>query len=340
MLRLCLAASGGGHLRQILDLKPVWEKAPYVIVTEDTALGRSLAVEHQVEFVDHFALGQAKLGHPWAMARSAMRNFVQSVRIIVRHKPDVVISTGAGAVFWAAMVAKLFGAKVILIDSFARWDRPSLFARLLKPFANEIVVQSHAIGQVWPEARIFDPLRVLQKPRPPKESLLFVTVGATLGFPRMVDAVLDLKTTGKIPERIIMQVGDTKIGRPIPADIEVHKDLSFEEMKQILSRSDLVICHGGTGSIITALQAGCRTIVFPRRFSRGEHYDEHQLEISGAMEARGLAIMVEDEADLMSALERARGADPKVATTDTSELAQFIAERMQTWSSAARPNRL
>lgn len=332
MLKLCLAASGGGHLRQILDLKPVWESAPYFIVTEDTALGRSLASQHHVEFVEHFALGQAKLGQPWKMATSAFRNLVQSARIIAYHKPDVVISTGAGAVFWAAMLAKLRGSKVVLIDSFARWDRPSMFARLLRPFADEVVVQSRSIGHVWSQARVFDPLRILQTPRPPKEPLVFVTVGATLGFPRMVEAVINLKAAGKIPERVIMQVGDTQINGEVPSDIEIHKELSFEEMKQYLSRSDLVICHGGTGSIITALQAGCRTIIFPRRFARGEHYDEHQLEISRAMEARGLATIVEEEEDLASALVQARASDPKVATTDTSELALFLAERMQYWS--------
>src|SRR6516165_6935795 len=54
-LRLCLAGSGGGHVRQILDLEPAWSGHDYFFLTEDTALGKSLALQHRTHFVPHFA---------------------------------------------------------------------------------------------------------------------------------------------------------------------------------------------------------------------------------------------------------------------------------------------
>ena len=66
-LRVCLAGSGGGHVRQLLDLETVWSKYDHFIVSEVSALSRSLASSHPVFFVSHFAYGQAKLGTPFRM---------------------------------------------------------------------------------------------------------------------------------------------------------------------------------------------------------------------------------------------------------------------------------
>lgn len=326
-LKLCLAASGGGHVRQLLDLEPVWSAYDHFFVTEDTALGRSLADKYPVRFVAHYALGQARLGRTGAMVRGAIRNFVQSLKIIVSERPDVVITTGAGAVYWTAMAARALGAKVMLIDSFARFDAPSKFARGLKPFATETIVQSAALKDHWPDARLFDPFRTLEGSPPPKQPLLFATVGATLGFPRLVDSVLRLKASGRLPERVILQIGDVEPPRDIPDGVEVHKAIPFDRVQAILADAAFVVCHGGTGSLITALRAGCRTIAMPRLFSLGEHYDDHQEEITAAFAARGLVELALDTDDLGDCVDRARARTPVMATTDPKALIDYL----RTW---------
>ena len=217
-LRLCLAASGGGHVRQLLDLEPAWCDQDYFFVTEDTALGRSLAEKHPVRFVEHYALGQARLGRTADMLKGAARNFAQSLAIVRSERPDVVVTTGAGAVYWTAMGARASGAKVILIDSFARFDAPSKFARALRPFATETIVQSEALKLHWPDARLFDPFRVLDSSPPRKQPLLFATVGATLGFPRLVDAVLKLKASGALPNASYCRSGMSTCHRTCPME--------------------------------------------------------------------------------------------------------------------------
>ena len=147
-MKICLAASGGGHLRQLLDLAPFWEKRDYVFVTEPTAMGESVARRHPTEFVPHVALGQAKLGRPLAMIRSAIANFAASWRIVSRHRPDLFISTGAGSMFFTGLIARLRGAKIIVIDSFARFDNPSAFARIAGPIAHHRIAQSPAAAAV------------------------------------------------------------------------------------------------------------------------------------------------------------------------------------------------
>lgn len=316
-LKLCLAASGGGHVRQLLDLEPAWSRHDAFFVTEDTALGHSVAAKHRTHFVSHVAVGQAKLGKPFTMIRAGIRNFVQSARAILKERPDMVISTGAGAVFFAVLWARLLGARVVVIDSFARFDQPSLFARIAAPFAHELVVQSAPLGRAFPRAHVFDPLRTLDGPRPPKRPLLFATVGATLPFDRLVETVAEAKRRGALPEQVLAQVG---IGGIRPDGLDCVETLPFETIQETLREADLVVCHGGTGSLITALREGCRVIAMPRLFERGEHYDDHQAEITSAFQARGLIRVANSPEELIEALADVRSREPKLATTDPSEL--------------------
>lgn len=320
-LTICLAGSGGGHVRQLLDLEGVWSSHNYYFLTEDSALSRSLAEKHPVRYVSHVALGQARLGSPFRMAWHAVLNFFQSAKAIIGDRPDYVISTGAGAVFFGILWAKLFGAKIIMIESFARFDRPSAFARIASPFADFKIVQSAKLLEFIPDAKVFDPLKVFDKQRPEKKKLIFATVGATLPFNRMIEAVGKLKADGLIEDDVVVQTG---VGGVAPPGVKSFETLPFEQMQSYLRDADIVVCHGGTGSLITALREGCRVIVMPREFERGEHYDNHQSEIASAFAARGLVMNVRNTEELGSAIKTARTRPALFATTDTSALTSYV----------------
>jgi UDP-N-acetylglucosamine transferase subunit ALG13 len=325
--KICLAASGGGHVRQLLDLQPVWSAHDYFFVTEDTALGRNLEGEHRCYFVPHFAWGQAKLGAPFRMLGRALKSFVQSARLIARERPDVLISTGAGAVFPVLLCARLSGAKVIMIESFARFDKPSLFGRIASPFAHEVIVQSAKLAPVYPRAKVFDPLKILDREAPPKAPLLFATVGATLPFDRLVASVAALKAEGAIPERVILQTG---VGGKKPDGLdEVVETLPFDRVKDVLREASIVICHGGTGSLITALREGCHVIAIPRLAELGEHYDDHQAEITEAFVSRDLVLAANSVPELAAALQEARNRKRVLATTDPVSLIAYLREILE-----------
>jgi UDP-N-acetylglucosamine transferase subunit ALG13 len=312
-------------VRQLLDLEPVWSEYDYFFVTEDTALGRTLADQHRTFFLPHFAWGQAKQGAVLKMLWRAFLSFFRSAAIIRRERPDVVISTGAGAVFPVVLWGRLLGAKTIVVESFARFEKPSLFGRIAGPLAHEMVVQSAKLGAVYPKARVFDPLRMPQTQPPPKAPLLFATVGATLPFDRLVRSVAQLKAEGAIPERVIIQTG---VGGLTPEGLEVHETLPFDEVQALLKDASIVVCHGGTGSLITALRQGCHVIAMPRLSELGEHYDDHQSEITEAFVQRGLIQAAKDAEALRQALAAARSRPRVVATTDPVGLIAFLREAL------------
>lgn len=325
-LRICLAASGGGHLRQTLDLQPAWRDYDHFFVTEKSALGESVAKDHRSHFIAHYSFGQIRWGQPLKMLAAMARNFLQSFRIVLHERPDVVLTTGAGAVFWTCLIARALGARLILIESFARFHGPSKSGRMMRPFANDVIVQSAKLKEQWPQALIFDPFRLEQGERPPKKALALATVGATLPFDRLSGAMLKLSRDGSIPEEMIIQTGE---GSAVTAADEAGRlkcveTLDFTQMRAILRDAEVVVTHGGTGSLITALREGCRVVAMPRRFHYREHYDDHQLEIINAFADRGLIEVALEAEDLAPAIERARQKTPVMATTDPSALLGWL----------------
>ena len=318
-------ASGGGHLRQLLDLETAWHGHDAVWVTEDTALSRSLARGRDMRFVTHAALGQGRLGAPVRMAVSGIRNLIESVAHMLAIRPQVLISTGAGSAFASLLCARLLGARIIVIESFARFDHPSAFGRIAGPFAHERIIQSAALHAHWPDAALFDPLRVLDDAAPPKRQFLFATVGATLPFDRLVTMVGVLKTRGDLPEDVLVQTGE---GGVRPASVPCVDSLSFDAIGETLQAAEFVVCHGGTGSLVTALRAGCKVVAVPRRFALGEHYDDHQSEIVRAFAARGLIETADTADELAAALARLRTRPPVLATTDHTRLVAHLAEQL------------
>lgn len=330
-LRVCLAASGGGHVRQLLDLEGAWGPYDAFFVSEDTGLSRSLEQRRPTFFVEHVALGQGRLGAPLKMIAAGVRNAVQSARIVMRERPDVVVTTGAGSMFFTLFWARLMGARIVVIESFARFRNMSAFARLAGPLAHVKVLQSAALSKNWPGAPVFDPMRPLDGPRPAKEPLVFATVGATLPFNRLVASVEALKRQGVIDERVVVQTG---VGGMRPDGLECHETLPFEEMLSMLRRAEIVVCHGGTGSLITALREGCHVIAMPRLFERGEHYDDHQAEITEAFAERGLILVAHSVEELAAAVVTTRSREPVMATSDPSGLTDYLGSLLAQWSRA------
>ena len=328
---ICLSAAGGGHFRQLLDIEALWSQYPHLIVTENTVLTRALSNREDIENVPHFALGQVRIGKGLAMVRAALASCVASLGIIIRRRPDIVITTGSGSQFFILLWARLFGIKVVLIDSFARFHAPSKFARLAGPLAHIRIAQSANSARKWRGSHSFDPLVTAPALPQVKERLLFATVGATLPFPRLETAIVELKRAGKIPERVVLQVGRHTPRHDPVEGLEIVEEVPFGELQNLLARADLVVCHAGTGSILTALSNSCSVVAMPRSIQHGDHYDNHQEEIAGVFAGRGLVQTASDSASLLNALDRARKAPRHTVRMDHQRLIAFLEERFASW---------
>ena len=142
--KLLLVASPGGHLFQLWALRDAWEGIERVWVTLDTADVRALLPDEDVLFAH---------GPTNRNLTNLLRNLVFSFRVVRRVRPAVIVTTGAGVAVPFAWVGRLFGARVVYVETLARVEKPSLSYRLAAPVVTRIYVQWPELLRAIPRAR-------------------------------------------------------------------------------------------------------------------------------------------------------------------------------------------
>lgn len=114
--------------------------------------------------------------------------------------------------------------------------------------------------------------------------------------------ILELTEDAKIlkDEEIIVQAGNTiyKSDR-----LKILDFISLEQYEELIRKTDLLICHGGVGTIFSALKAKKKILVVPRLKKYGEHINDHQLEICQMLENMGYLNYYKDGEDFEKALQ-------------------------------------
>ncbi len=320
--QIALVGSGGGHLRQLKDIAPGLRDYDVFFVTEASGLSDSLKGQYRVENLPHFAFGQKKTGSYGEFLTAGFANAFKSFALAFRTKPDLVISTGAGSAFFYVLMRCLLGSRYIFIESFARVDGPSLFGRLSCRLANRLIVQWPNLLKTWPEAVVCNPLHPIDLPvEHVTRNTIFATVGTTHPFDRMIKAVEVLQKDGRLSVPVTAQVGNSTY---LPSTMTCFKSCDFEAMQKYLWAADIAICHGGTGSLIVALQSGAAVVAMAREAKFNEHYDDHQVEIVRAFAERGLIEVAHDADSLASAIERIKVSSRRSVRMDSSDMIKVI----------------
>jgi len=110
-----------------------------------------------------------------------------------------------------------------------------------------------------------------------KKTKIFVTIGSTYPLDRLIKEIDKLNENKNF--EIFAQIGESEL---IPKNIDFSKFLNHYEMQKKITWADLIISHGGVGTIIDVLSQNKQLILFPRLKKFNEAIDDHQLEICKA----------------------------------------------------------
>lgn len=145
-MKICFAASSGGHWEELMCLKEIAEENETFYVTEEGGQAEDSGLEnintyaqinrHEPKFIRHF-----------------IKLFFEAGKILKKERPDVVITTGALLAFPFCLLAKWKGIKIVYIESFARVNNGSLTGKLVYPFADLFLVQWESLLKVYPKAK-------------------------------------------------------------------------------------------------------------------------------------------------------------------------------------------
>lgn len=133
--------------------------------------------------------------------------------------------------------------------------------------------------------------------------MIFITVGSQK-FPfdrllKMIDTLIEEKII--VDSDVIGQIGYATYQPKHFSSIDFY---SKDEMDKLIEQADVIITHGGTGSIISALEKKKKVIVCPREFKYGEHVDDHQVQITKLFQARNYCFEATNEARLSDCLKK------------------------------------
>lgn len=293
---MVLACSHGGHLELLEQLRPFLGRVSVAWVTAPSAQAEALRASGErvvlVPNPDRRALGVV------ANARLASRAF-RSLR------PRLVISSGANVAVPFCLLARARGVPLIFVETMARVERGSLSGRLLAPFAQHVLVQWPELRRSYPDAEVCRPALLEGVPREPAgEGRGTVVAAGSHGqpFDRLVDLAAQAAAAGLLPEPVTVQALTSRVRR---APFDVVASLPAEEMRRRIAEAAVVITHGGAAILSLALRSGRMPLVLPRRQAHGEHVDDHQVTMVGALDRRGFVVSL-DERSLGEALELSR----------------------------------
>ena len=107
--------------------------------------------------------------------------------------------------------------------------------------------------------------------------MIFITVGSQkFQFNRILKAIDQLIYEKKIKDNVFAQIGYSDY---IPQNFEYENFLKREEFLEKINEADIIITHGGTGSIINSMNLGKLVIAIPRLAKYKEHVDDHRIRI-------------------------------------------------------------
>lgn len=147
--KVLFIASTGGHLDELMQLKPMFEKYDYYIVTEKTKSNLNLKNKFQKK-ISYLVYGTKDhmLTYPFKL----FYNCVKSVFLYFKIHPDYIVTTGAHTAGPISLIGKFFGTRIIFIESFANLTSKTITGRLLYPVSDKFIVQWESMKELYPDA--------------------------------------------------------------------------------------------------------------------------------------------------------------------------------------------
>ena len=140
-------------------------------------------------------------------------------------------------------------------------------------------------------------------------------------FTRLIQEVENCINNKIIKEQVIVQAGFTKYKSD---KMEIFDMISKEELDKYMSKANLIITHGGVGSIIMALEKGKKVIAVPRLHEYGEHVNNHQKQIIKVFSEKKYLIGIQNVDELPKALKEIEKFKPEKYKSDNKKILNII----------------
>ena len=137
-------------------------------------------------------------------------------------------------------------------------------------------------------------------------------------FCRLLEEIEKNIKNGNITDKVIVQAGHTKFKSD---NMEIFDLIPQGKLDNLIKDADLIITHGGVGSIMAGARLNKKIIAVPRLKKYGEHVNDHQLEIIDTFRKQGIILAINDVSELEQALKNIQDFKPQRNEVENAEMA-------------------
>lgn len=149
MKRVLFISSTGGHLDELMQLSPLFKKYDYRIITEKDKVNERLKKEYggKIYFLPYGT--RAKL---FTYIFKYIYLCIKTIYLYFRIRPKVIVTTGTHTAGPMCYLGKIFGSKIIYIETYANINKKTATGRLIYPIADLFIVQWEEMLKLYPKA--------------------------------------------------------------------------------------------------------------------------------------------------------------------------------------------
>ncbi len=157
--------------------------------------------------------------------------------------------------------------------------------------------------------------------------MIFVTLGTQdKSFERLLKAIEKQVKEKKIKDKVIVQAGSTKFKSDY---MEVFDLIPMDEFNKLIKECDILITHGGVGSILEGVKNKKIVIAAAREAKYKEHTNDHQKQIVGEFSKRGYILELKDFSKLHELIKESKNFKPKKYKSNTENVTKLLADYIE-----------
>lgn len=149
MKRVLFISSTGGHFSELLQLKPLFNKYDSYIITEKDKTNENLKEEYGGKL---FFLPYGTRSKLFTYIFKYFYLCLKTIYLFFKIRPKYIVTTGTHTAVPMCYLGRLFGCKIIFIETFANSKSKTLSGKMIYPIANLFIVQWKEMLDLYPKA--------------------------------------------------------------------------------------------------------------------------------------------------------------------------------------------
>ena len=148
-MKICFITSSGGHLTHLIQLKEWWKDKDRFWVTFEKEDSKSI-LKDEKKYWCYFPTNRN--------IKNLIKNTFLSIKILLKEKPDLIVSTGAAPAIPFFYLGKLLGAKVVYIEVYDRIEKPTITGKVVYPISDLFILQWEEQKKFYPKGKVLEGL--------------------------------------------------------------------------------------------------------------------------------------------------------------------------------------